>query len=345
MTKKILHIGSCDKFIPSFIQFIQENFVFEDHLFLLTKGMSQEELVSSKNINLAGTSKAKKIKHYSQVLLAMHRADKIILHGLFDIRIVQILFFTPWLLKRCYWIIWGGDLYAYQSDKRHYRNKIKEFFRRPVIKNMGHLVTYIEGDVDLVRQWYKAEGRYHKCLMYPSNIYKEYIVPKNRSSTINIQVGNSADPINNHATALKKLLPHKDKNIRVFAPLSYGNKKYADKVVKQGKIWFGKKFIPLTNFMPFDEYLNFLSKIDIAIFNHNRQQAMGNTITLLGLGKTVYMRSSTTQWQLFNDNKIKVFDINYLKIFEKRHTDNNIRKVKNIFSEEKLIMQYTKLFA
>jgi hypothetical protein len=34
--------------------------------------------------------------------------------------------------------------------------------------------------------------------------------------------------------------------------------------------------------MPFDEYLNLLAKVDIVIFKHKRQQAMGNITTLLG---------------------------------------------------------------
>ena len=45
------------------------------------------------------------------------------------------------------------------------------------------------------------------------------------------------------------------------------------------------------------------------MFNHNRQQAMGNTITLLGLGKKVYMRRGVAQWSFFESHKIKVFDI------------------------------------
>lgn len=36
---------------------------------------------------------------------------------------------------------------------------------------------------------------------------------------------------------------------------------------------------------------------------------MGNTITLLGLGKTVYMRSDTTQWQFFKEKEIVVGDV------------------------------------
>ena len=47
-------------------------------------------------------------------------------------------------------------------------------------------------------------------------------------------------------------------------------------------IYFWRKFKPLVDFMPFDEYLNLLAKVDIAIFNHKRQQAMGNTTILLG---------------------------------------------------------------
>ena len=46
--------------------------------------------------------------------------------------------------------------------------------------------------------------------------------------------------------------------------------------------------------MPFNQYLEFLGKIDIAIFNHRRQQGFGNAITLLGLGKKVYLNSVST---------------------------------------------------
>lgn len=344
MAKKILHIASCDKFIPPFIDFIKENFNFDEHFFLMTGGMFQKDLISSENIKLSGTSKAAKIAHYAEVLVEMHKADKVILHSLFDIKIVQILFFSPWLLKKCYWIIWGGDLYVYKTGKRNKSWYKNEFFRRPVIKNMGNLVTYIEGDIDLARQWYGAEGQYHECIMYLSNVYKEYKIPKKRSSTINIQVGNSADPSNNHIEALEKLCPYKDEDICIFVPLSYGNEEHAKKVIKQGNEWFGDKFIPLVDFMPFDEYLQFLGSIDIAIFNHKRQQAMGNTITLLGLGKLVYIRSDTSQWKLFKEAGIAIFDIGKLDTLEKKSIQGNLDKIKNYFSKENLNKQYIEIF-
>lgn len=344
MTQKILHLGPCDKFIPPFIGFIKDNFDFNDHLFLLTNSMSENEIVNHSNVKLSGKSKLSKVKHYTLVIKKMNQADKIILHSLFDIRIIQILFFSPWLLKKCYWVMWGADLYTYQLSERNKSWYKKELFRRPVIKNIGHLVTYIKGDVDLARKWYGAKGEYHECLMYLSNIYKTLDVPDTQSDTINIQIGNSADPSNNHIEILDKMLPFKDKNIRIYAPLSYGDKAHAKQVISIGKELFGDKFIALTDFMPFEQYLKFLGSIDIAIFNHKRQQAMGNTITLLGLGKTVFIRSDTTQWRFFKDKNIKVYDSIKLESLDKKEHLDNILKVKDYFSGETLIKQYSEIF-
>ena len=344
MTQKILHLGPCDKFIPPFIEFIKDNFDFNDHLFLLTNSMSENEVVNHSNVKLSGKGKLSKVKHYALLIKEMNQADKIILHSLFDIKIVQILFFSPWLLKKCHWVIWGGDLYSYQLGKRNKSWYKNEFFRRPVIKNMGHLVTYIKGDVELAREWYGAKGEYHECLMYLSNTYKVLDVPSIQSDTINIQIGNSADPSNNHFEILDKLLPFKDQNIKMYAPLSYGDQIHANKVIAKGKELFGDKFIALADFMPFEQYLQFLGSIDIAIFNHKRQQAMGNTITLLGLGKTVFIRSDTTQWQFFKEKNISINDIDYLDSLSVESNQHSIDIIKEYFSEDNYKYQLGRLF-
>ena len=342
---KILHIGNTDKFIPPFIELVKENFDFSQHEFLLTSGgMAEEELRNYPNVYLSKPGKLGTLKYLLKSLVQMHKADKVILHGLFNIRLVQMLFFTPWLLKKCYWAMWGGDLYAYKLGRDKKSWKRNEFFRRPVIKNMGNLLSYVEGDVQLAREWYGAKGEYHECIMYPSNMYKEYIVPSKQNNTINIQVGNSADPSNNHLEALEKLLPFKEQDIAIYVPLSYGDEEHAQKVIKQGKEWFGDKFKPLIEFMPFDEYLKLLGTIDIAIFNHKRQQAMGNTITLLGLGKTVYMRSDTTQWQFFKEKNIIVGDIIDLRDLKNLDVNGNQEKIKYYFSKENNLQQLNKLF-
>lgn len=345
MSKPILHIASGEKFIPPFIAFIKANFDFEQHEFLLTKGMAQQDIIPAPNIKmLSKDGLINKIKHYSDVIIKMHQADKVILHSLADHSIVKILFFMPWLLKRCYWAIWGGDLYTYQFGKRNRKWRVREFYRRPVIKHMGHLLTYIEGDIELARAWYGAQGEYHESLMYISNLYKTLDIPKKQGRTVNIQLGNSASPTNNHIDVLQRLLPFKEQDICIYAPLSYSNKDHAKKVIKTGKALFGDKFVPLTEFMPFDDYLGFLAKIDIAIFNNNRQQAMGNIITLLGLGKTVYVRTDTTQWQFFQDKGLQVYDINSFDSLNNHYHRDNINTIKHYFSESTLIQQLSRLF-
>ncbi len=346
MSKKILHVGICDKFIPPFIEFVRENFSFEDHEFMLSKGGFEDELKLSNNIKVIGNNSVARRYHYLQVILKIHLADKIILHGLFDKKIVKILFYFPWLLKKCYWVMWGSDLYIYENQEKNKSWRKKEFYRRPIIKRMGHLVTYIPGDVDLARKWYGAKGQYHECLMYLSNTYKALDAPSNKSDIVNIQIGNSADSSNNHFDILYKLLLFKDQNIKIYAPLSYSDETHAKKVIKKGKELFGDKFIPLTEFMPFEGYLSFLGSIDIAIFNHKRQQAMGNAITLLGLGKTVFIRNDTTQWKFFQDKGINVHDTNALHglSLSAEENDENITKIREYFSEHTLKRQLLELF-
>ncbi|MFN6992190.1 MAG: TDP-N-acetylfucosamine:lipid II N-acetylfucosaminyltransferase, partial [Fervidobacterium sp.] len=209
-----------------------------------------------------------------------------------------------------------------------------------------HFVTYVKGDYELVKHWYGAKGEYHECFMYPSNLYKEYNLNSKKANVINIQIGNSADPTNNHLEIFKKLLVYNQENIHIFAPLSYGNHNYAKEVIKIGKSYFGDKFTPITEFIPFDKYLDFLSNIDIAIFAHNRQQGFGNIITLLGLGKKVYLRSNVTLWHLFKEFGIKVFDISTVDLerLDEATSKENQRKIKYHFSVENLKKQLEGIF-
>jgi len=339
---KVLHIGSSNKFTTQLFSFLGETFDLGNHLFL------------SYQTQIAWPDKYK--EHYVEkngyrffihLLLKGIASDKIILHCLPTGRYLLFLLLQPWLLKKCWWVVWGGDLYLHEESHKTFRWYKNEVIRKIVIKRIGQLITYIEGDVALARQWYGAKGQYHECLMYPSNLYKEYDVPQKEHAIVNIQVGNSADPSNNHLEVFEKLIPYKDQDIKIFVPLSYGDQIYAKNIVEVGRRMFGNKFVPLTSFMPFEEYLKFLGQIDIAVFNHRRQQAMGNTITLLGLGKSVYIRSDTTQWKIFKKIDITIYDISKLndknKLLTKTLPDN-IEKIKKYFCIQNLERQWSAIF-
>lgn len=334
MQKKIIHIGLADKFLPPLIDFIQSKFSREHNTFYLYGDESKYGYLRDKGVFFLG--KRKNNVSYLKLLLEMYSADKIILHSLFSSKVIKILFYNPWLLKKCYWLMWGGDLY-----ETHEKKGLSRYYKNYVIKNMGYLVTYLPGDVEYAKERYGAKGKYIKNLGYLSNIFSLICSTDRKSNeTINILVGNSADPANEHIEALAKLEKFKDFNIKIYAPLSYGNKIYAASVAEYGLSIFGDKFEAITEFMEFEEYISFLENIDIAIFNHKRQQAMGNTISLLGMGKVVYLRKDTSQAEFFENIDVKVYDLEYfnIKVF---YENNNKIIIRNFFSIEKLEGQWS----
>lgn len=333
MKNKIIHIMKLDKFNASYIDFVNTNFEKQDHKFIFLH-KKKYEYGLTKNHDVIWIENIFK-KFY--LLKELYKADKIIIHGLWVSYFNKLLFIQPWLLKKCYHVMWGGDFY--------FPNKQK-WIKKQVIKKMGHFITYIKGDYELLKKWYGSNGKYHECFMYHSNLYREYNISENKSDVINIQLGNSANPTNNHIEVLEKLLKYKNENIKIFAPLSYGSKKNMEKVIKKGKELFGEKFIPLTDFMSYEKYLEFLGKIDIAIFAHNRQQGMGNIITLLGLGKKVYLRSDISSYELFRELNINVFNLNRLDLqkIDKLEKNKNIDNIKNWFNTKNYLKQQQKLF-
>jgi dTDP-N-acetylfucosamine:lipid II N-acetylfucosaminyltransferase len=350
MKYKFIHIFPNEKFIEPFISFMGENFDTTQHLFIYLEGKDKKDFpIKNRKNSFIVNNINKFIKNVFYIRKFFIDADKIFIHGLYKWYFVLFLSFHKKLLFKLYWIMWGSDLYQYYNRNNNILNRVFEIPRSIVIKNIGNFVTYIKGDYELAEKWYSAKGKYHECFMYPSNLYKEYDLRKSiiiENQAVNIQLGNSADPTNHHIEILNKLLQYKNEDIKIFVPLSYGDKEYAQSVIAKGKEFFGEKFVALTDFMSFDKYLEFLGDIDIAIFAHKRQQAMGNKITLLGLGKKVYMRSDITPWQLFNDIDVKVFDVDDIEVnfIDEETKKENQQKIKEYFSEENYLKQLQNLF-
>lgn len=352
---KTVHLLNTDKFVSSYIQFVNFHFRKEEHLFIIIGDTSHSKLNFTNDDNVVNIKEIQRgLSGLKSILflfntLASHR--KVIIHSFFIPRIINLLFIQPWALRKCYWVMWGGDLYQYREKKHNFKEKLFELRRKYIIKNLGGLITQIEGDYKLAEKWYGAKGKHYYSFMYPSNLYKEYDLSKvnKPNDVLVIQLGNSADPSNSHIEILEKLSVFKNQSMEIICPLSYGNIQYANNVIERGKELFGEKFTPLTEFMAFEEYLKILAKIDVAIFNHNRQQAVGNITTLLGLGKKVYIRKDITTWVFCEDHGLKVYSLEkeFEKIFEpisRELRDNNIKMTKKHFSKEKLVADLNKIF-
>jgi 4-alpha-L-fucosyltransferase (fuc4NAc transferase) len=365
---KYLHIMHNDKFIAPYIDYIDKNFDSNEHLFLIIGGVSQDKITipsreNIKNIMIKFKTQNKYWKYliyliklpyfYIQLLNFFRKvkAEKIFFHGLFDVRLIPFLYVFKGFLKKSYWIIWGGDLYCYQNRKKNFIKKLYYKLEDYVKGNFWGYITLNKGDYRLAQQYYGAHGKNYVNQLYPTTLYKDMKFKEFRKEEeiINIQIGNSANPSNNHYEILDKLFKIKGNNeIKIFCILSYGGtKKYVKSIIEYGDKLFGKDFIPIVEFMNFEEYLKYVNNIDIIIFAHKRQQGVGNLTAFLSMKKTIVLRSDVTTYKSYLENGIKVKsfeNLDNLEKFDEKILEDNKEIAKTIYSLEVFTKSWKEIF-
>lgn len=190
-------------------------------------------------------------------------------------------------------LFWGGDLVFFLKglDASSLISKVRHLFIKKQIEKAPCIITLTNGEIEQLRLRCQCEGKWFLG-SFMSNTMKEIkeLQPtRDKYGSIRILLGNSATKTNRHVEAMQMLSKFKDENIEVFAPLSYGDMSYAKEVKAEGERLFGKKFKPLLSMMDSSQYLSFLSSISVGVFNHNRQQGIGNVSRLLAFGSKVYL--------------------------------------------------------
>ena len=281
------------------------------------------------------------------LLKSLFQANKIIIHSLAAPYLLFYLFLFPSLAHKSFWAIWGKDLYFYKNlEHPRIYHKVYEFFRKKVIKNIPNIIGFSKRDVELARKWYGTKAKLHFSFSYPSNCYEEYPQSVGCNDEVVILVGNSADPSNEHREAFSIIKKYTDEKIKIISPLSYGDKKYAKYVKDLGYELFGDKFVALEDMLTKKKYFSLLADVDIGLFAHKRQQAMGSIIALLGMKKKVYIRNDITTWGTLSELGLKLYDLNEFdtSMPDEKVMVNNHVKIKDYFSEESLLRQWLNIF-
>ncbi len=128
-----------------------------------------------------------------------------------------------------------------------------------------------------------------------------------------ILVGNSASAENNHIDSFALLSKLQIGHRKVIFPLSYGNPKYRDLVLNEGRKQLDNQFIALTEFMPISEYVSTLKSCGFVIMNHLRQQAVGNIVIMLYLGAKVFLQKDCPTYAFFKKQGAEIFSIQELE--------------------------------
>jgi len=223
--------------------------------------------------------------------------------------------------KKLFVDFWGGDYTCF---------RIRYFFEDPyaylvarrklrIVRACGGWILEMQGDYpEICRHALCRKPNYVAPILTPGDIEEKELkitrIREDGNSTVNIQLGNSAAKENCHIAILRRLSHLKTENIKIYCPLSYSRTgAYADRVEKIGAKIFGDKFIPIKEFMSKEDYFESIKQIDVAIYNNNRQQGMGNIEEMLRQGKKVYLRKTTPMWKWYTERGQKIFDVKMLK--------------------------------
>lgn len=310
------------KFNLPLLEYILYDLKLDNHKFLIFECDRNYKIPGHKNIIALSDPVFKNFfknifKFYEQIM----SADVIFAHS------AQLSFFFvffPWKFKCVIWPIWGGNDLPSQSKlfnaKGIIKNKIDNFFKR----NIRFHATHVEEDSIYANKVLSTNATLIFSPVYLSNVpsrlkrSEDFLYRKGFTQKC-VLVGNSTDPSNNHFGSFEKLSLSGLNPINVISILSYGDfEEYKNDVIKNGFELFGSCFKPTTHFLGLNEYLDLLDEVDFAIFNHERQEAMGVTIQLLSLAKPIFFNPRSPAYRSFVRRGYKVFSIDDLQLF--KHT-------------------------
>lgn len=294
---KFIHLMHNDKFGVPLIDFLNKYFDDKENLFIYHSHVYEDKFALPTCENFINIDSIKELK------LNQKSANKIIVHGLFSTEVIDWLYKHPKILKKSYWMIWGGDLYCKDKESK------KELYVKKNFK--GYFCGY---DGEFAKKKYGFKGSIHEIhYSFPITIevINNFRELKQKNDCQIIQINNSCDK--STIEILEILSKFRDENIKIRAILSYGDMIFKDEIIKVGEELFGDKFEPITEYIKPEEYTKILSQNDILILNQQRQQGVGNLTTSLCLGTKVFIRSDVTTYKYLNNNGCKIFDTLQLK--------------------------------
>lgn len=161
-------------------------------------------------------------------------------------------------------------------------------YKHKVIQRIDFLGSSFEEEFKHVCKLIKQKKKFFHFWYYPLELIVDVHQPIQQIKS-KIIIGNSGFKSGNHLDVFDKIRAYSLFDIEIVVPLNYGEPKYIQEVLAEGKNDFNEAFNPLLDFMPLAEYNTILESVGVAILNNKRQQAVGNTIAFLWFGAKVFL--------------------------------------------------------
>ena len=124
---------------------------------------------------------------------------------------------------------------------------------------------------------------------------------------LNVLIGHAGTPRDNHLETIRRLEHLRTENIRFYFILSYGDPVYIKNIKLKAREILGDKAIFIDKFMLRDNYISFLNKMDIGIFDGVDSYALGNIEIFLNLKKKIYLNKNGVIAKAFSLKNIPFF--------------------------------------
>lgn len=376
--KCILHIVPDDKFIDDVVRLHKLGDFAYRHVYV---HLSDVNIVDYKYI------KSESVKNISVedlfVLLRSNTYDAVLIHGLYSLPIKYIPE-IPIQIK-VFWISWGYDIYQNPKvcpaiklslykpltiELIDGRNRFIRFIhniRSNVVVQLNRSEEYRQY-VNAVKRIDFFSGRLPEeydlmkklPFFHAKDFFYRYFYPTNDDHDIgnisdkhDILIGNSGNPSNNHLDIFEILKEKQLEDRKIFVPLNYGGTdEYLNCIINRGTNYFKKHFIPIIDFIEYEDYTELLKKCNIAIFYNERQQALGNIKILLKTGCKVFLSETSIMYRYFRNLGVRVFSIqkelNQNEIesnMSRTEIENNISILRKMDTSDACIEWLQKLYA
>ena len=290
------------------------------------------------------------------IIKTIKASDKVVFHSFFFSR--TLYFLLPLIARRyghkmC-WLVWGGDLGDYYqkeiTDKR-IRTQLRGFLRRRIIYHLGYILGPTD-DYDFLITHYKTKSVKNKYAYYSYPI-----VNRDPSVLQNyIMIGHSAHPSSQHVQSYELLSRYPLlEDDYLYSNLSYGysdrlhgesQDAYVQRVINKGQALFGDKYLPDLKFCSYNEYVEKLMKVKVAIFNNDRGQGFSNIANMLHFGTKLYMNPQNTLYSYFKNLgavilSIEDLDESFAQPLSDEDRERNVRLIEELFSDEAFVKTWT----
>ena len=358
---KYIHFIPDEKFFAAVLEFIEYGLEVREHFFIIyginggnrnnvygVWGKYRELSEKYHNIYLYYEDRFRLNLYYwddnrDKLTQLLEKADKIIFHGEFFTEGIYDFFCARIHLvkKKGVFIPWGGDIgenpyttrvigdilqYVRMIPDLQLIDKYKLMEKFPIIRN----AIWLKSSVSYARLTRKVDVR-------------------EENNVKNILIAHSP---HDYTKAMETLqyLSGIGQIVQIYCIASYGPSELIDEIEKWGEIYFENCFHLLKTYMNYKEYVDFLSRMDIAVFGMELFSGRDTLELLFWLGKKVYLKPGSEADKRIKKAGYKVDNYYNAKKdiingkFDNLNKDENILIAENEFNSDKKFKEWKKIY-